>query len=266
MSFGLANAPAISMDLMNSLFRPYLDLFVIVFIDDILVYSRSEDEHVDHMRAKVTKFQWKEACERSLQELKNRWTSAPVLALPEGPNGYAMYLGCVLMQHRRVIAYASRQLRKHEQNYPTHDLELAARQWLELLKDYDVNILYHPGKANAVADSLTRRSMDSGNGGVVLQNTAKLFLITEVKERQYEDPELVKLRKRVPQQRKPLLELKGDGVLRYKGHLCVPDVAGLRDKIMSEAHYSRYSIYPGSMKMYHDIKEVYWWNDEEEHC
>ncbi|XP_070045360.1 uncharacterized protein [Nicotiana tomentosiformis] len=216
---------------------------------------------------KATKFQWMKACEQSFQELKYRLTSAPVQALPEGPNGYAIYcdasgvsLGCVLMQHGKVITYASRQLRTHKRNYSTHDLELAAvvhalktwrhylygihvdvftdnkslqytfkqkelnlRQgrWLELLKDYDVNILYHP---------------DSGDSGVVLQNTAKSSLIAEVKKRQYEDPELVELRERVPQQKKPLLEIKRDGVLRYRGRLCVPYVVGLRDRIMSEAH------------------------------
>ncbi|GJV23534.1 reverse transcriptase [Tanacetum coccineum] len=75
-------------------------------------------------------------------------------------------LGCVLMQHGKVIAYASRQLKPYEVNYPTHDLELAAvrelnmrqRRWLELLKDYDTNIQYHPGKANVVADALSRKS------------------------------------------------------------------------------------------------------------
>nr|GEV82345.1 putative reverse transcriptase domain-containing protein [Tanacetum cinerariifolium] len=74
-------------------------------------------------------------------------------------------LGCVLMQHGKVIAYASRQLNPYEVNYPTHDLELAAgelnmrqRCWLELLKDYDTNIQYHPGKANVVADALSRKS------------------------------------------------------------------------------------------------------------
>ncbi|XP_070033025.1 uncharacterized protein [Nicotiana tomentosiformis] len=120
----------------------------------------------------------------------------------------------------------------------------------EQLKD-----LLEKGKANVVADALSRRSMgslehveaekrkltreihqlaylgvqlvDSGNGGVVLQNTAKTSLIAEVKERQYKDPELVKLRERVLQQKKMLLELKGDGVLRYRGRLCVPDVAVL---------------------------------------
>ena len=126
------------------------------------------------------------------------------MALPQGTEGFVIYsdasrqgLGCVLMQHGRVIAYASRQLKTHEMNYPTHDLELAAvifalkiwrhylygarcqiytdhkslkyiftqkelnmrqRRWLEILKDYDAEILYHPGKANVVADALSRKS------------------------------------------------------------------------------------------------------------
>ncbi|XP_070052677.1 uncharacterized protein [Nicotiana tomentosiformis] len=133
--------------------------------------------------------------------------------------------------------------------------QLNKRRWLELLKYYDVNILYHLGKANVAADALNHRSMgslahveaekrqltreihqlaclgvrlvDSDDGVVVLQNTAKSSLIAEVKEREYEDPELVELRERVLQQNKSLLKLKGDGVLRYRGHLCVPDVAGL---------------------------------------
>ncbi|CAN4076710.1 unnamed protein product [Withania somnifera] len=82
---------------------------------------------------KETRFRWNDACERSFQELKNKLTSTPSVGTPEGTDGYAVYcdasgigLGCVLMRHGRVIAYASRQLRPHEKNYPTHDLELAA--------------------------------------------------------------------------------------------------------------------------------------------
>ncbi|WMV13624.1 hypothetical protein MTR67_007009 [Solanum verrucosum] len=143
---------------------------------------------------KKVKFVWSEACEKSFQELKDKITSALVLTLPEGTNGFVVYcdtsrvgLGCVLMQHGKVIAYASRQLKIHDKNYPTHDLELAAvvfslkiwrhylygvyvdvftdhkslqyvftqkdlnlrqRRWLELLKDYDMSALYHPSKAN----------------------------------------------------------------------------------------------------------------------
>ncbi|PNX70480.1 retrotransposon-related protein, partial [Trifolium pratense] len=156
---------------------------------------------------KKVEFQWTDACEESFQKLKQYLTSAPVLALPTSGGGYAVYcdasrvgLGCVLMQHGKVIAYASRQLKRHEQNYPTHDLEMAAvifalkiwrhylygetleiytdhkslqyifkqrdlnlrqRRWMELLKDYDCTILYHPGKANVVADALSRKSMGS---------------------------------------------------------------------------------------------------------
>ncbi|KAL2230611.1 UNVERIFIED_CONTAM: Retrovirus-related Pol polyprotein from transposon gypsy [Sesamum indicum] len=155
---------------------------------------------------KNTPFNWNDKCAQSFEELKKRLTSAPILTLPSGDGGYVVFtdvsrqeLGCVLMQHGRVIAYASRQLRPHEMNYPTHGLELAAivhalkiwrhylygetfqtftdhkslkyiptqkelnlrqRRWMELLKDYDCTIDYHPGKANIVADALSRKTMD----------------------------------------------------------------------------------------------------------
>ncbi|CAA0814805.1 Unknown protein, partial [Striga hermonthica] len=149
-------------------------------------------------------FDWNQKCEESFQELKRRLTTAPVLSIPDPTLEFTIYsdaskmgLGYVLMQQGRVVAYASRQLKPHEQNYPTHDLELAAvvhalkiwrhylyggkceiftdhkslkyiftqkelnirqRRWLELVKDYDCTISYHPGKANVVADALSRRS------------------------------------------------------------------------------------------------------------
>ena len=152
---------------------------------------------------KGVKVNWTPECEASFQLLKEKLTTAPVLAVPESGGNYVGYtaaskvgLGCVLMQNNKVIAYASRQLRPHELNYPTHDLELAAvvhalkiwrhhlygvrceiftdhkslkyffeqrdlnmrqRRWLELVKDYDCGINYHPGKANVVADALSRR-------------------------------------------------------------------------------------------------------------
>ncbi|GJS07162.1 putative reverse transcriptase domain-containing protein [Tanacetum coccineum] len=287
MPFGLTNAPAVFMDLMNRIFHEYLDKFVIVFIDDILVYSKSEEEHERHLRIvleilrqkklyakfskcefwlqqvaflghivsadgiimdpskveaitkwprpttvtevrsflglagyyrrfvegfsrlalpltqlmrKGEKFVWTDERQESFEELKRRLVSAPILTLPSGSGGFQIYsdaskkgLGCVLMQHGKVIAYASRQLKPYEVNYPTHDLELAAvvfalkiwrhylygetcdiftdhkslkyiftqrelnmrqRRWLELLKDYDTNIQYHPGKANVVSDAI----------------------------------------------------------------------------------------------------------------
>ncbi|KAD4586366.1 hypothetical protein E3N88_23967 [Mikania micrantha] len=347
MPFGLTNAPAVFMDLMNRVFHDFLDKFVIVFIDDILVYSKSKKEHEEHLRAvleilrqkklyakfskcdfwldkvaflghviyaegimvdptkveaitkwptptsvteirsflglagyyrrfvegfskidlpltqllrKGVKYSWNDEREKSFQDLKKRLASAPILCLPSGTGGYQIYsdaskkgLGCVLMQHGKVIAYASRQLKPYEVNYPTHDLEVAAvifalkiwrhylygdsydiftdhkslkyiftqkelnmrqRRWLELLKDYDANIQYHPGKTNVVADALSRKSsgmlsslklqreiindLERLNIGFQVHNSdgylAKFQiesnLISQIKEAQKEDGEL----------------------------------------------------------------------------
>nr|GFA34094.1 putative reverse transcriptase domain-containing protein [Tanacetum cinerariifolium] len=244
------------MDLMNRVCKPYLDKFVIVFIDDILIYSKDEKEHEEHLKAilellkkeefqgihidpaiiesvkdwaspesptkirqflglagyyrrfiegfskiakpitkitqKKVKFEWGDKQKVAFQLLKQKLCSAPILALPEGNEDFIVYcdasnkgLGAVLMQREKVISYASHQLKVHEKNYTTHDLELGAvvfalkiwrhnlygtkctvitnhkslqhildqkelnmRQcrWLELLSDYDCDIHYHQGK------------------------------------------------------------------------------------------------------------------------
>ena len=154
---------------------------------------------------KNVKYEWSEKCQRSFDKLKAFLTEAPVLTQPTCGREYVIFsdaslngLGCVLMQEGKVIAYASRQLKPHEKNYPTHDLELAAivfalkiwrhylygekcfiytnhkslkylpsqrelnlrqRRWMELIKDYDCVIDYHLGKANVVADALSRKSI-----------------------------------------------------------------------------------------------------------
>ncbi|XP_070049896.1 uncharacterized protein [Nicotiana tomentosiformis] len=225
---------------------------------------------------KATKFQWSNTCERSFQELNNRLTSAPVLTLPEGTEGYVVY--CNASDHKSLLY-----IFKHK------ELNLRQRRWLELLKDYDVEILYHPGKANVVDGALSRKSMgslvhieagrqgltkelyqlanmrirllDSDGGGVTVQNTSESSLVAEVKARQYEDPTLVRLREGIQHRKIMTFEIRGDGELRYQGRLCVPNVAGLRENIMIEIHQSRYSIHPGSSKMYHDVKEQYWWDN-----
>jgi ribonuclease HI len=153
---------------------------------------------------KGVKYEWSQKCEDAFHTLRHHLTTAPVLAQPDNTKPFEVYcdasgtgLGCVLMQDNGVIAYASRALRPHEQNYPTHDLELAAvvhalkiwrhylmgahcniytdhkslkyiftqadlnmrqRRWLELIKDYDLEVHYHPGKANVVADALSRKA------------------------------------------------------------------------------------------------------------
>ncbi|CAA0833525.1 Uncharacterized mitochondrial protein AtMg00860, partial [Striga hermonthica] len=158
---------------------------------------------LSQLTRKSVKFEWTDRCESSFQELKRRLTTAPVLTIPDPSRSFTIYsdasrqgLGCVLMQDGQVVVYASRQLKPHEQNYPTHDLELAAvvhalkiwrhylyggrceiftdhkslqyiftqkelnmrqSRWLELVKDYDCTIQYHPGKVNVVADALSRK-------------------------------------------------------------------------------------------------------------
>jgi ribonuclease HI len=155
------------------------------------------------LREKNKNFDWTEECQVSFEELKKQLTSAPVLILPDITKKFDIYcdasrqgLGCVLRQDGQVVSYASHQLRKHEENYPTHDLELAAvvhalkiwrhylighwckiysdhkslkyiftqndlnlrqRRWLELIKDYDLGINYHPGKDNKVANALSHK-------------------------------------------------------------------------------------------------------------
>ncbi|XP_070041464.1 uncharacterized protein [Nicotiana tomentosiformis] len=105
--------------------------------------------------------------------------------------------------------------------------------------------------------SLQVRLVDAEGGRILVQNTAKSSFVTEVKERQHEDPKLIKLRESIPQQRQPLFELTEVGVLRYQGRLCVPSVGELHAKILSEAHYSRYAVHPGATKMYRDLRQIY---------
>nr|GEV45912.1 retrotransposon protein, putative, Ty3-gypsy subclass [Tanacetum cinerariifolium] len=189
MPFELKNAPVVFMDLMNRVCKPYLDKFIIVFIDDILIYSKDKKEHEEHIKA--------------ILKLLKKEKFAPILALPKRSEDFVVYcdashkgLGVVLLKREKVIAYASRQLKVHEKNYTTHDLELRSvvfalkiwrhylygtkftmfadhkslqhildqkelnmgqRHWLELLSDYDCDICYHPGKANVVADSLSHK-------------------------------------------------------------------------------------------------------------
>nr|GEV67845.1 putative reverse transcriptase domain-containing protein [Tanacetum cinerariifolium] len=223
MPFGLTNAPTVFMDLMNHVCKPYLDKFMIVFIDDILIYSKNKEEHGEHLKtilkllkdeklyAKFSKcdfwlnsvqflghvidssgihvdpanieaiktkpltkltqknkpFVWGNNEEEAFQTLKRKLCSASILLLPEGSEDFVVYCDAslkgfraVLMQREKVIAYASRQLRKNEENYTTHDLELGARRWVELLSDYDCKIRYHPRKTNVVADALSRKDKE----------------------------------------------------------------------------------------------------------
>ncbi|KAG8485758.1 hypothetical protein CXB51_019146 [Gossypium anomalum] len=386
MPFGLTNAPAVFMDLMNRIFRQYLDRFVVVFIDDILVYSRNETEHAEHLRLvlrilrdkqlyakfskcefwlrevsflghvvsasgirvdpskisailnwkpprnitevrrflglagyyrrfvkgfsmiaapmtkllqKDVKFNWSEKCQKSFDQLKTYLTEAPVLVQPESGKEFVIYsdasllgLGCVLMQEGRVVAYASRQLKPHEKNYPTHDLELAAivfaikiwrhylfgekchvfsdhkslkylmtqrelnlrqRRWLELLKDYELVIDYHPGKANVVADALNRKSLFAlramnvhlsvlSDSALVAELKARPLWIHQIREAQKVDDELVAKRAECAMGMESEFQIDDDDCVRFRNRLCVPRNSGLISMILNEAHHSRMSV------------------------
>ncbi|GJX70773.1 putative nucleotidyltransferase, ribonuclease H [Tanacetum coccineum] len=404
MPFGLTNAPAVFMDLMNRVCKPYLDKFVIVFIDDILIYSKNKQEHKEHLKIilellkkeelyakfskcefwipkvqflghvidsegihvdpakiesikdwtspkspteirqflglagyyrrfiegfskiakpmtkltqKKVKFEWGDKQEAAFQLLKQKLCSAPILALPEGSEDFIAYcdaskkgLGAVLMQREKVISYASRQLKIHEKNYTTHDLELGAvvfalkiwrhylygtkctvftdhkslqyildqkelnmrqRRWLELLSDYDCDIRYHPGKANVVVDALSRKEREPPLRVRALVMTISLDLPKQILNAQTEarKPENIKSEDvggmlienaKFPEAiREQKLEPRANGTLCLNGRSWLPCYGDLRTVIMHESHKSKYSIHPGSDKMYQDMKKLYWW-------
>ncbi|GJZ85427.1 putative reverse transcriptase domain-containing protein, partial [Tanacetum coccineum] len=316
MPFGLTNAPAVFMDLMNRVCKSYLDKFVIVFIDDILIYYMDKEEHGKHLKiiqellkkerlyAKFSKCDfwlnlvqflghvidrsgvhvdlakikaiksWAasttstegEEEEEAFQTLKQKLCCALILALPEGTKDFIMYYdaslksyGAVLMQREKVIAYASIQLKVHEENYTTHDLELGAVVFaLRLWRHY----LYGTKKANVVADALSRKGREKPLRVRALMMTIHNDLPKQIREAQEEAMK----RKNVKAENlgrliKPIFEFCPDGTCCFGNRVWFPRYGGLRDLVMHESHKSKYSIYPGSDKMYQDLKLLYCWPD-----
>ncbi|GJT85906.1 putative reverse transcriptase domain-containing protein [Tanacetum coccineum] len=312
---------------MNRVCKPYLDKFVIVFIDDILIYSKSKEEHklqevlflghevnsdgihVDPSKIEVVKnwkvpktpseirsflglagyyrrfiakfskiakhltsltqkdqkYEWVMEQEEAFHTLKDKLYNALILSFPEGFEDFVVYcdasnqgFGCVSMQRGKVIAYALRQLKIHEKNYSTHDLELGAmffalkiwrhylygtksiiytdhkslhhifdqkelnmrqRRWIELFSDYDCEIRYHPRKSNVVADALSRKE-------------------------------------RVKPRRVRAMSMTIQSSVKDKILTALSDV---RTIIMDETRASRYLVHQEADKMYYDLGDMHWW-------
>jgi hypothetical protein len=161
------------------------------------------------------------------------------------------------------------------------NLNLRQRRWLELIKDCNLGINYRPGKANVVADALCRRShvsqlvVDSMPFELceefdklnlrIIANTETMemevgsSLLQEIRRGQLEDEKVQEIKRNIKEEKSPGFSEDVEGVLWYKGRICVPNVKELKEKIHREAHESTYSIHPGGNKMYHDLKATYWW-------
>jgi hypothetical protein len=278
---------------------------------------------------KGVKFSWDQKCEDAFHTLRAHLTTAPVLAQPDVSKPFDIYcdasgigLGCVLMQDNRVIAYASRALRTHEQNYPTHDLERAAvihalqiwryhlmgtkchiytdhkslkyiftqadlnmrqRRWLELIKDYDLEVHYHPGKANVVADALSRKAhrsclsveafnetlcweMRKLNLEIIPQGSLNYLSVKTtlrdniiLAQRHDKGVRISKQKLAQGEEKYKCFRVDHEWVLWFNERIVVPKDHKLRKQILDEAHLSKFSMHPGSTKMYQDLKQNFWW-------
>nr|GFB01282.1 putative reverse transcriptase domain-containing protein [Tanacetum cinerariifolium] len=222
---------------------------------------------------KNKKYIWGEDQESAFQQLKQKLYEAPILALPEGNEDFFIYcdgslqgLRDVLMKREKVIAYASQKLKPHEENYTTHDLKLGAvelnirqRRWLELLVDYDREIRYHPGKANVVADALIRKERIKPLRVRALVMTLHPNLPSQIVEAQNEAMKEKNVIAENLRGMEKAFKVHPDGTRCVKNQSWLPLFGNLRDLIMHESHKSKYSIHPGSDKMYQDLKKLHWW-------
>ncbi|GJR19066.1 putative reverse transcriptase domain-containing protein [Tanacetum coccineum] len=232
MPFGLTNVPATREE-----HEEHLGLVL-----ELLKKDRLKIEAVKNWKAPRTPSEGEEQ-ENAFQTLKDKLCNAPVLALPDGPEDFVVYcdasglgLGCALMQRGKMIAYASRQLKIHEKNYTTHDLELGE---IELFSDYDCEIRYHPSKAKVVADAISRKERVKPKRvramNITLQSSIKDKILAAQKEA---SDESARLQKGLDE----MIKLRNDGALYYLDRIWVPLKGDVRTLIIDEAHKSKYFI------------------------
>ncbi|GJS27675.1 putative reverse transcriptase domain-containing protein [Tanacetum coccineum] len=361
MPFGLTNAPAVFMDLMNQVYKPYLDKFVIVFIDDILIYSKTKEDYEVHLKLvlemlkkerlyakfskcefwlqevhflghvvnhngihvdpskietiknwkapttpseirsflglsgyyrriianfskiakpltsltqKNKKYEWGVEHEEAFQSLKDNLCNAPILSLPDGIEDFVVYcdalnqgLGCVLMQRGKTWRhylygtksgiYTDHKSLQHI--FDQKELNMRQRRWIELFSDYECEIRYHPSKANVVADALSRKERVKPKRvramAMTIQSEVKRMILAAQSEAFKEENVPAERLHGLDQQ----MERKEDKSLYFMDHIWVPLVGGVRTIIMDETHKTRYSMHPRADMMYHDLRDMYWW-------
>ncbi|GJS45306.1 putative reverse transcriptase domain-containing protein [Tanacetum coccineum] len=289
MPFGLTNAPVVFMDLMNRIrimqFLGHLIDSQGLHVDPTKIEAGEEQESAFQLLKQ-------KLCEAPILALPEG-NDDFVFYCDASLQG----LGAVLMQREKVIAYASRQLIPHEVNYTTHDLELGAvvfalkiwrhclygtkctvftdhkslqhvlrqkelnmrqRRWLELLADYDCEICYHPRKANVVADALSRKKQIKPLRVRALIITIHPKLPSQILKAQSEALKEENVKTENLRGMDKSFEICPDGTRCIKNRSWLPLFGGLRDLIMHESHKLKYYIHPGSDKMYHDLKKLYW--------
>ncbi|GKE55429.1 putative nucleotidyltransferase, ribonuclease H, partial [Tanacetum coccineum] len=337
MPFGLTNAPAVFMDLMNRVCKSYLDKFVIVFIDGILIYSKAKEEHEVHLKLvlellrkeklyakfskcefwlqevhflghvvnqsviyvdpskikalkiwkapttpsevrsflglagyykrfianfskiakpltsltqKNQKYEWGEKEEEAFQTLKNNLCDTPILSLPDGVKDFVVYCDASNQGLRhylygtKSVIYTDHKSLQHI--FDQKELNMRQRRWIELFSDYECEIRYHPGKANVVADALSRKERVKPRRvraiAMTIQFGVKEMILAAQREASKQENVLAKRLHGLDQQ----MERKEDESLYFMDRIWVPLVGGVRVVIMDEAHKSRYSVHPGA--------------------